>query len=85
MVGSLDVQDLYHSINVTKAGQICRDRVTNSGLKIERVNYKRALIYLDLTMSPSERVYTRVNNAMNLYVRTIFAVYAYMEHKNVRV
>ena len=49
MVGSLDVEALYPSINVKRAGEICRDKVTKSDLQIEGIDYRWGLIYLALT------------------------------------
>ena len=56
MVGSLDVEALYPSIDVRQAGEICRDRILNSELKQEGIDYRWALIYLALTATPVERV-----------------------------
>ena len=56
MVGSLDVTSLYTSIDTKIAGRLCRDRVKNSEMRIQGIDYKWALIYLKLTMSPLEVV-----------------------------
>ena len=56
MVGSLDVEALYPSINVKRAGEICRDKVNESKLKMEGIDYRWGLVYIALTATPAEKV-----------------------------
>ena len=56
MIGSLDVEALYPSIDARKAGQIVRDRITESDLKVDGVDWRWVLIYLGLTMTPHDKV-----------------------------
>ena len=54
IVGSLDVESLYPSVDTREAARICRDRVLNSPLSIEGIDYKWAGIYLATSITPSE-------------------------------
>ena len=60
MVGSLDECDLYPSINTKVAGKICRDRVIKSNINFEGIDYKSTVIYLQVAMSPSEKVDAKI-------------------------
>ena len=42
MVGSLDVEALYPSIDVRKAGEICGDRILETELKQDGIDYRWA-------------------------------------------
>ena len=64
MVGSLGVEKLYPSIDVIKAGEICRDRVLGSELNIEGIDYRWGLIYLALTATPREKVDLRLQGIL---------------------
>ena len=56
IIGSFDVEALYPSIEVKSAIEICRNRVLKSNVKFENINFKWALVYLVLTMSPVDIV-----------------------------
>ena len=56
VVGSLDVNSLYSSIDVRKAVKMTRERALETSCKLERIDIKLALIYLALTLKPWERV-----------------------------
>ena len=64
MVGSLDVEALYPSINTTVAGRICKDKVIKSSATFEGIDYKSASIYLKLTMSRAEIVDAKVQHLL---------------------
>ena len=64
MVGSLDVQSLYPSIDTKAAGKICRDKVIKSSTNFEGIDYKSAAVYLSLTMSPIEIVDSKVQRLL---------------------
>ena len=64
MVGSLDVTSLYTSISTKVAGVICKDRILNSKVSFEGVDYTWAVIYLKLTMSPSEIVDSKMQSLL---------------------
>ena len=55
-VGSLDVSNLYGSINVKKACQLVRQRALETNCSWEGINTRWALIYLALTLKPWEKV-----------------------------
>ena len=56
MIGSLDVAALYPSIDTKQAAKICRDKVRESTLDIQGVDYRQAMIYLKLTIKPVDIV-----------------------------
>ena len=64
MTGSLDVEALYPSIDVKKAGEICRDKVLESELNLEGIDYRWALVYLALTQTPTEKVDLRLQGVI---------------------
>ena len=64
VVGSLDVESLYPSIDTKSAGIICRDRVKNSRATVEGVDYHWALKYLAVTMKPVEVVDAKIMNLL---------------------
>ena len=64
MVGSLDVEALYPSINTKTAGRICKDKVMKSSAIFEGIDYKSAIVYLKLTMSPSEIVDSKIQHLL---------------------
>ena len=55
MVGSHDVESLYPSMKTKKAGELARDRITESSMKFEGVDYRWAVIYLTLTIHVQPR------------------------------
>ena len=56
MIGSLDVKALYTSIDQKVAGIKVKERILSSKAKYLGVDYKWALKYLALSMTPSEKV-----------------------------
>ena len=56
MTGSLDVESLYPSIDTKEAARICKERVINSPLTFDGVDYQWAVLYLTYTMTPIEKV-----------------------------
>ena len=64
VIGSLEVQSLYPSVDTKKAAKICRDRVIASEIKMEGIDYRWATIYLRLTMSPHEIVDSKMQGIM---------------------
>ena len=56
IIGSLDVNALYASINMKQAVQLTREAALNSNCRWEGIDYRWALIYLALTLKPWERV-----------------------------
>ena len=55
-IGRLDVSALYPSIDTKHASKIVRDRVMESNLEFEGINFKSALTYLKLTMKGGDVV-----------------------------
>ena len=53
MVGSLDVEALYPSTDIYKAAEILKMRVIKSPMKFQNIDYRWALVYLALTMTPA--------------------------------
>ena len=64
MISSLDAKALYPSLNIRKSAKIVAERVTESGVKIEGVNYKWVGKYLALTMSRNEVVNTGLSRVV---------------------
>ena len=64
MVGSLDVENLYGSIDNKTAGEIVRKRFLKSSLEVEGIDYRWCMIYLKLTMSPHEIVDNKVQGIL---------------------
>ena len=64
MVGSLDVESLYPSIDTKVAAKVCRDRVKNSKLSFLGIDYQWALLYLSVTMSPAEIVDAKLQGVL---------------------
>ena len=64
VIGSLDVENLYGSINTKKASEICRKKVLKSPMKFSNINWRWALIYLALTLSAHERVEQKLQQVM---------------------
>merc|ERR1711954_35623 len=60
VLGSLDVEALYPSIDIKLAGQIIRERIRNSKLRIDGIDWRWILEYLRLTMSPLDIVENKV-------------------------
>ena len=56
MIGSLDVEALYPSIDVNLAAKMTGNLVRESAIKFEGIDWRWALIYLVLTMSNIEKV-----------------------------
>ena len=56
VIGSLDVENLYGSMNCKKASEIIRNRAKKTKLKVENIDWRWALIYLALTLSPHDIV-----------------------------
>merc|ERR1711954_265873 len=56
VTGSLDVSNLYGSINVKKATQLVRERALKTKCKWKGIDLRWALIYLALTLKPWEKV-----------------------------
>ena len=54
IIGSLDVSNLYGSINVKKATQLVRERALQTKCKWEGIDLHWTLIYLALTLKPWE-------------------------------
>ena len=55
MVGSLDEESIYPSIDTREAARVCRDRVVASPLQIEGVCYRTAVLYLQQRCPPLKR------------------------------
>ena len=55
---------MYPSVDTKKAAKICRDRVIDSKMEIEGVDYRWATIYLKLTMTPVEIVDAKVQGIL---------------------
>merc|ERR1711954_234440 len=64
MVGSLDVEALYPSIDVNRAAEIVKERVMESELRLEGIDWRWMLIYMTLTMTPHEKVDNRVQGIL---------------------
>ena len=62
-IGSLDVKSLYTSINTKVAGIKAKERILKAKAKFEGIDYKWALKYLALTMTPSEKIDAKHNEA----------------------
>ena len=60
MVGSLDIESLYPSIKTKDAARICKEKIQSSSVEFQGVDYKWALTYLTLTMSPREIVDAKI-------------------------
>ena len=60
VVGSLDVSNLYESVNTKLAGQIAKQTVIDSELKFEGVDYQWGAVYLALLMSPIDSVNAKI-------------------------
>ena len=56
MAGSLDVEAPYPSIYTKVAARECRNRVADSTLQFEVIDFLWALLYLAATMTPCEKV-----------------------------
>ena len=56
IIGSLDVSNLYGSIDVKKATQLVRQRALETKCTWEGIDLRWALIYLALTLKPWEKV-----------------------------
>ena len=56
MIGSLDVESLYGSIDAKIAAKIVKKRYLKSEIKTDGVDWRWCLIYLKLTMTPHEVV-----------------------------
>merc|ERR1711954_165586 len=56
VIGSLDVSNLYGSINVKRATQLVREKALKTNCQWENVEMRWALIYLALTLKPWEKV-----------------------------
>ena len=56
LIGSLDITNLYGSIPVNKATQLVRQRALETKCNWEAVDFRWALIYLELTLKPWEKV-----------------------------
>ena len=56
MIGSLDVENLYGSMDTNIAADIIRNRVVNSNVKFESIDWRWALIYLAHTLQPKDIV-----------------------------
>ena len=55
-IGSLDVENLYGSIDTKTACNVIREKIINSPLKFEKIDWRWAVIYLALTLKPVEIV-----------------------------
>ena len=55
-IGSLDVENLYGSVNTKVACNVIREKVMNSPLKFEGIDWRWALVYCALTLKPVEIV-----------------------------
>ena len=64
MVGSLDVESLYGSIDTKVAAKIVKIRYMMSEMKIEGVDWRWVLIYLKLTMTPHEVIDNNVQGIL---------------------
>ena len=56
IIGSLDVTNLYGSIDKRTAANLVRERALNSNMSWENIDYRWAMIYLALTLSNREIV-----------------------------
>merc|ERR1711954_394293 len=56
VIGSLDVSNLYGSINVKRATQLVREKALRTNCQWENVDVRWALIYLALTLKPWQKV-----------------------------
>ena len=64
MVGSLDVEALYPSIDAKRADQIVRETVTSSDLRVDREDWHWVFIYSRLTMTPHDKLDQRVTGVL---------------------
>ena len=55
-VGSLDLTGLFPSVNIKKAGAVCRDTCYESKVDVEWVDWGWALAFLATTMTPEQKV-----------------------------
>ena len=55
-IGSLDVENLYGSVNTKVACNVIREEVMNSPLNFEGIDWRWALVYCALTLTPIEIV-----------------------------
>ena len=53
-VGSLDLKALYSSLDIPLVAKLCGERVARSGLKMEGINYWKAVVYIALTNTQKE-------------------------------
>ena len=56
IIGSLDVENLYGSVNTKVACNVIREKVMNSPLKFEGIDWRWASVYCTLTLKPVEIV-----------------------------
>ena len=61
MVGSMDVEALYPSIDVDFSVDRCGDLLLESGATFENVDYKELGLFLSLTMTEEERIDREIN------------------------
>ena len=57
IVGSMDIEALYPSLDTKRAGEVVRDRILAFQLKFDGIDWRWALVYLALTMSNVEKVW----------------------------
>ena len=58
------MEALYPFIDIKLAGQIIRDRIINSELKFDGIDWRWVLVYLKLTMSPLDKVENKVTGIL---------------------
>ena len=56
MVGSLDVEALYPSINQKEGPRIVSEEVLKSKVEFQNINYHLAVVYLGATLSKERQV-----------------------------
>ena len=62
MVGSMDVEALYPSIDIDFSVDICGDLLLESDITFEKVDYKEVGLFLSLTMTKEDRVKRNIDH-----------------------
>ena len=56
MIGSLDVENLYGSVDIKVASNMVRKKVMESPMVFNNIDWRWALVYCALTLSPANIV-----------------------------
>ena len=60
MVGSLDVDSLYPSLNVERCAEVVRKKLEGSDLRFENLRWKEIVLYLKYNMEYTDEGYKEV-------------------------